>query len=246
MTTARDFMETICRSPDDDTLRGVFSDWLEENGQSERAEFCRVQCELAKPCTACSGEGEYDADHRPGKMECRLCFGQKTLYGPRADELRRRERELLKDHWNEWTPDGFIAVGADNFVMQEGGYEDLGDDPLTVKFARGFIDAITCRWEDWIGGACRECYGTGTYLGMPLASNPGVCNVCHGTRLTPGIERLLCWHPKYSRDVCPDCGGTGMHRKEPWGCAHCVGLGAVPRPFPATAQPVRRVVLDGP
>jgi uncharacterized protein (TIGR02996 family) len=37
------FMEDICANPDDDTPRLVFADWLEENGEAERAEFIRAQ-----------------------------------------------------------------------------------------------------------------------------------------------------------------------------------------------------------
>ena len=42
------FLETIQDDLDDDTARLVFADWLEEHGQSERAEFIRVQTELAR------------------------------------------------------------------------------------------------------------------------------------------------------------------------------------------------------
>jgi uncharacterized protein (TIGR02996 family) len=47
MTPADAFLQDICERPDDDGLRLVFADWLEEHGQAERAEFIRVQCELA-------------------------------------------------------------------------------------------------------------------------------------------------------------------------------------------------------
>ena len=34
-------------SPDDDLPRLVYADWLDEQGRHARAEFIRVQCELA-------------------------------------------------------------------------------------------------------------------------------------------------------------------------------------------------------
>jgi len=37
----------ILAHPDDDGPRLVYADWLEEHGEQERAEFIRVQCELA-------------------------------------------------------------------------------------------------------------------------------------------------------------------------------------------------------
>ncbi len=48
MPTRRDFLEAIAAAPDDDLPRLVFADWLEEGGEHRRAEFIRVQCELAR------------------------------------------------------------------------------------------------------------------------------------------------------------------------------------------------------
>ncbi len=41
------FLAAIADRPDDDLPRLVFADWLDENGQPDRAEFIRVQVELA-------------------------------------------------------------------------------------------------------------------------------------------------------------------------------------------------------
>src|SRR5437588_3706822 len=41
------FRQAIIDNPDDDTRRLIFADWLEERGDP-RAEFIRVQCELAR------------------------------------------------------------------------------------------------------------------------------------------------------------------------------------------------------
>jgi uncharacterized protein (TIGR02996 family) len=46
VSTEAGFLAAIAAEPDDDTHRLVFADWLEENGQLEKAEFIRVQCEL--------------------------------------------------------------------------------------------------------------------------------------------------------------------------------------------------------
>jgi uncharacterized protein (TIGR02996 family) len=48
MTEREALFATICASPDDDTPRLVLADWLEENGDPERAEFIRVQIALAR------------------------------------------------------------------------------------------------------------------------------------------------------------------------------------------------------
>jgi uncharacterized protein (TIGR02996 family) len=47
-TLANDFLHAIWKSPDDDTPRLIFVDWLDENGDPERAEFIRVQCRLER------------------------------------------------------------------------------------------------------------------------------------------------------------------------------------------------------
>jgi uncharacterized protein (TIGR02996 family) len=46
--TAEGFLQDIVESPDDDTPRLVYADWLDDHDQPERAEFIRVQCELAR------------------------------------------------------------------------------------------------------------------------------------------------------------------------------------------------------
>jgi uncharacterized protein (TIGR02996 family) len=43
---AEPFLTAIIADRSDDTARLVFADWLQENGDEERAEFIRIQCEL--------------------------------------------------------------------------------------------------------------------------------------------------------------------------------------------------------
>jgi uncharacterized protein (TIGR02996 family) len=42
------FLREICERPDDDAPRLIYADWLDENGESARAEFIRVQVEQAR------------------------------------------------------------------------------------------------------------------------------------------------------------------------------------------------------
>jgi uncharacterized protein (TIGR02996 family) len=42
------FLEAILDEPDEDGPRLVFADWLEENGQTDRAAWIRASCELAR------------------------------------------------------------------------------------------------------------------------------------------------------------------------------------------------------
>src|SRR5262245_14016045 len=60
--------------PADDTPRLVFADWLEENDQPERAEFIRVQIELAKLPKA-----QRDAS-KPGKRAAALLKKHKAAW----------------------------------------------------------------------------------------------------------------------------------------------------------------------
>jgi uncharacterized protein (TIGR02996 family) len=71
--------------PDDDAPRLVFADWLEEHGDAARAEFIRVQIDLAI-----------------------LPAGDR-----RGAALRKREKALLKAHRKEWLKpfDGLIDEG---------------------------------------------------------------------------------------------------------------------------------------
>lgn len=52
-------LRTILDSPDDDAPRRVYSDWLQEHGELDRAEFIRVQCELARIGPEWDTEPEY-------------------------------------------------------------------------------------------------------------------------------------------------------------------------------------------
>jgi uncharacterized protein (TIGR02996 family) len=67
------FLRASIENPDDDGLRLMYADWLEERGDP-RGEFIRVQVALA-------GMPEHD---------------------PRRGELEARERALLKGHRDEW------------------------------------------------------------------------------------------------------------------------------------------------
>lgn len=72
--TAQGFLDVILAHPDDDAPRLVFADWLEEQGDCDRAEFIRIQIERARL-------PEWDA-----RQVC----------------LRLRERESIELHGLKW------------------------------------------------------------------------------------------------------------------------------------------------
>ncbi|MGF1579770.1 MAG: TIGR02996 domain-containing protein [Gemmataceae bacterium] len=47
-TKGRGLLESVLQHPDDDAKRLIYADWLEEEGDAERAEFIRVQIEQAQ------------------------------------------------------------------------------------------------------------------------------------------------------------------------------------------------------
>jgi uncharacterized protein (TIGR02996 family) len=68
------FLQAIVASPGDDNPRLIYADWLEERGDRDRAEFIRVQCDLA----------------------------QLSKSDPRRRQPERREQELLALRRQEW------------------------------------------------------------------------------------------------------------------------------------------------
>ena len=73
------FLAAIIADPDNDMPRLVYADYLDEQGESDRAEFIRVQCELA----------QLDETDR------------------RFKELTERQGQLLNIHHRSWAVPGF-------------------------------------------------------------------------------------------------------------------------------------------
>lgn len=123
MTRREQFLSLILADPAANGPRLVYADWLEEHGEPERAEFIRVQCELAKVPATVFG---------PRWRDLRYCFGEPW------DSLRRRERELLNGRGWGW---------AGKAIRNASGLGIDFHDVLT--FSRGFVSSITCTWTEW-------------------------------------------------------------------------------------------------
>lgn len=74
MTEDSDFVRAIEATPDDDTPRLIYADWLDDRGEPARADFIRLQIELA-------GIDEFH---------------------PRWPELTHRELALIREHGHRW------------------------------------------------------------------------------------------------------------------------------------------------
>jgi uncharacterized protein (TIGR02996 family) len=120
------FLADIGANPDDDTPRLVFADWLTERdgpGDSERAEFIRVQCQSQHlpPCTCSFGRVLTSSS-------CRRCLALL-----RELRLRFEVQDRLRDEWRSW---------AD---------ERNGPSPWweAWEFRRGFVEHVTLKADDW-------------------------------------------------------------------------------------------------
>jgi uncharacterized protein (TIGR02996 family) len=103
--THDDFLQAVLDNPDDDAPRLAFADWLEEHGDPERAEFIRVQVELA-------GLPEDD---------------------DRQYALAARERALLGRHEQEWA--GSLGRGQSRPTFRRGFVSHLFIDAQTLPEA---------------------------------------------------------------------------------------------------------------
>src|ERR1051325_2765416 len=114
MDTQEAFMKAIIDQPDDDAVRLVYADWLDENGQPERAEFIRVQIELSRI-------SEDD---------------------PRYWDLKTREEDLLIDRGDSWVrelPEGMRgAHGSDVLLRMLELVTAILRSPIAPVFRRGF------------------------------------------------------------------------------------------------------------
>jgi uncharacterized protein (TIGR02996 family) len=105
-------LRAICESPWEDTPRLVYADWLDENGQPERAEFIRVQIEVAK---LPSGE-------RYGHPLARRSYELLMLGDPSKVSVRRREAKRPKKPWSATLP---ALEGVEWGSIYERGFQSL-------------------------------------------------------------------------------------------------------------------------
>jgi uncharacterized protein (TIGR02996 family) len=130
-------------NPADDGLRLQVADVFDENGQAERAEFVRVQVELARLLD-----------------EQEKCKGTLRAYGMGVpiDPLRTRERELLD------------ALVTDDLCRNKTAWAGpaaslvRSGNPTPYQFRRGFLESVTCSAADWLA------HGDAIYAREPVTS----------------------------------------------------------------------------
>jgi uncharacterized protein (TIGR02996 family) len=117
------FLQAIIERPDDDAIRLVYADWLEEHNQPERAEFIRVQIERAR----------LPEDHA------------------RQAGLFARELRLLAEHGAEWRAGPPILKSARfrrGFIEYvEGNAEELAEQMLDAFQHAPLRDMCVAGWS---------------------------------------------------------------------------------------------------
>lgn len=122
----------ILANPACDTARLAYADWLDENGEPERAEFIRVQVELAA-IESEQGDSKFWGALRYSHATCSGC-------SPWC-RANRRQHDLFAAHEFQWftLPTNFKTAT-----------EDSPDGRPLAIVARGFLSEVTCTAADWL------------------------------------------------------------------------------------------------
>jgi uncharacterized protein (TIGR02996 family) len=192
MAAYADLLRAVLAEPEDDAPRLIYADWLDEEGEGDRAEFIRVQCALARRNPRyCRQSTCNQAGHGP----CSYCRD--------TDDLRSREQEL----WGSWPHADDVRsqihptlpVGWAWTILPEWMGGALVPPCAVVR--RGFVARVRCRLEDWIGEGCKVCLGNGyTYPHIiGVGGKPGPredCPHCDATgRIDAHGPAIVAAHP---------------------------------------------------
>lgn len=175
--------------PDDDLPRLVLADWLEEHGEAERAEFVRVQCELAKTA------GFIQSNTDQTRWVCDSCGSWESDWHRdwcRFSRLWRRELELWDAHHRKWFTPARHHVTIDR--------EQFGRINRPVAMVeRGFVAEVRGPLSVLHGGECGRCEGDGVSMVADYHRWKS-CKHCHGTGRTPGVLSQLLRREPVSAD----------------------------------------------
>jgi uncharacterized protein (TIGR02996 family) len=107
MLSDRDaLLAAIRANPEEDTPRLMFADWLDENGDATRAEFIRLQCELAQLADDGSDSQAIYEFLRDRDPDTRVAADWTHIDDGihRRIALTTRADDLLKRNWDDWAP----------------------------------------------------------------------------------------------------------------------------------------------
>jgi uncharacterized protein (TIGR02996 family) len=203
MDERKAFLAAITASPDDDTPRLVFADWLQEHGEDERAEFIRVQCEIARldqVDATCPFITEYSRPEpgavpverwTEGVCQCRGCV------------LVRRERELWDSAAQSMLrelPEAVAGLEVDEKLFADD--HDFGVG-IVGLLRRGFTSAVTCTADDWFDHATviRESHPVRR---VTLTTRPVIDGEYSDGILSAGFSGRDCAYRDFPQDAFPD------------------------------------------
>lgn len=220
------FLEQILATPDDDTVRMVYADWLDEGDDALdhlRAKLIRLQVR----------DGGTPVD-------------VKELIQHKVDDLFRAPspyaaKTRIHAHHNSpcpyliWMPAAFDW--AEDAVRVSVAAPDNHPMPVYMRLERGFPWLLSCRgpgflriadavlWHPKQRTMCYGCFGTG----------------CRSIDVSPADgpprhpwKKYVIEPPAFTTVGCQTCGGSVAAR----------GSGSAPRPFARTALPITKVYLS--
>ena len=162
-------LAAIIADPKNDDIRLIAADWLDEHGECDRAEFIRVQVELARtprwlayPCKVCGAtpcEGG-EISHGRGCFVASSDGGWTELAdeNPAWTSLQDRERELLLVLAAAQTWDFGIPSGTPGWHCPAGETSVVwtaGQCSAKWTLSRGFVSHATLSAADWLRHADR-------------------------------------------------------------------------------------------
>lgn len=193
------------------------------DGNAERAEFVRVQVELAALSADRGGDGR---TWKPEELK-------------RRDALRRREKALIADHWLNWLAELSLCKTW-RHPKDALAWEFVGTEPdLTVTFRRGFVASVTLPCGAFIGQPCDRCAGQGSYHTTVTRESrvDHSCEDCGGSGRTPGLAaRLFAVAPVEKVTL-------GDREPRQLGDGHWIWVGAWPQ-VASAVPPELRAIMD--
>ncbi|MBA4187580.1 MAG: hypothetical protein C0467_06130 [Planctomycetaceae bacterium] len=146
-------LREVITEPDNDEPRLRYATVCEQYGWMERAEFIRLQCEIATL-----------PDYPPGELSMSLPPEEYSRQRLRKLDLENRERELLTEFGPKWYIDFaesvFPYVGCASWSID--GPQPTGwmvchgvQCVQRIPFVRGFVENFTSMGEDWVRDADR-------------------------------------------------------------------------------------------
>jgi uncharacterized protein (TIGR02996 family) len=195
VTSSRALEKAIIASPDDDALRLVYADWLEEHGEDVRAQFIRVQCALAKLSNS-KPQHWLASPGLPYSVQAgEIVIEWRESYPPSDEEkgwleLRTREKWLLWHH-------GSLLRSFHEKTLIELGFAPPPDFSYHWMLHRGMLEEVEVSDGD-AGASYFVQRLEDLFAHFPIRTlrfGPYRYSLCDSGSFTPDLEVLPGDHP---------------------------------------------------